>query len=80
MRTSQRPRSLRAARPRRPRSAGTLELDRGPSIVIRGDGGTSAVLAMTEIDWTLIGSALLLVGWFGFLLLLLFFSAATMLP
>jgi hypothetical protein len=45
------------------------------SIVIRG-GGT----AMTETDWTVIGSTLLLVCWFGFLLLLLYFSAFTMPP
>jgi hypothetical protein len=37
----------------------------------------AGVLAMTEIDWTVVGSALLLVGWFGFLLLLLYFSLAT---
>jgi hypothetical protein len=35
-------------------------------------------LAMTEIDWTVVGSALLLVSWFGFLLLLLYFSPAIM--
>jgi hypothetical protein len=35
---------------------------------------------MTETDWTAVGSALLLVGWFGFLLFLLYFSAATMPP
>jgi hypothetical protein len=37
-------------------------------------------LAMTEIDWTVIGSALLLVSWFGFLLFLLYFSPAIVLP
>jgi hypothetical protein len=36
------------------------------------------ILAMTEIDWTVVGSALLLVSWFGFLLLLLYFSPAIM--
>jgi hypothetical protein len=41
------------------------------SIVIRGDGG----LAMIETDWAFVGSTLLLVGWFGFLLVLLYFSA-----
>jgi hypothetical protein len=30
------------------------------------------VLAMTDIDWTIVGSAVLLVRWFGFLLLLLY--------
>jgi hypothetical protein len=45
-------------------------------IVIRGDGGT----AMTETDWTAVGSALLLACWFGFLLLLLYFLTATMPP
>jgi hypothetical protein len=38
------------------------------------------VLAMTQTDWTVVGPALLLVGWFGFLLLLLYFSAGTMPP
>jgi hypothetical protein len=40
----------------------------------------AGVLAMTEIDWTVVGSVLLLVGWFGFLLLLLYFSPATIPP
>jgi hypothetical protein len=31
-------------------------------------------------DWTAVGSALLLGGWFGFLLLLLYFSAGTIPP
>jgi hypothetical protein len=43
-------------------------------IPIRRDG----ILAMAEIDWTVVGSALLLVSWFGFLLLLLYFSPAIM--
>jgi hypothetical protein len=35
-------------------------------------------LAMAEIDWPAVGSALLLGSWFGFLLLLLYFSPAIM--
>jgi hypothetical protein len=48
------------------------------SIVIRGGG----VLPMTETDWPAVGSALLLVCWFGFLCLLLYLHAfsATMPP
>jgi hypothetical protein len=30
---------------------------------------------MTETDWAVVGSTLLLVCWFGFLLLLLYFAA-----
>jgi len=35
---------------------------------------------MTQTDWTVVGPVLLLVGWFGFLLLLLYYSATTMSP
>jgi hypothetical protein len=39
------------------------------------------VMAMTETDWPLIGSALLALAlWFGFLLFLLYYSATTMPP
>jgi hypothetical protein len=74
-------REIVSRKPRRKRPMkrlpNALELDRGPALkpmVICG------LLAMTEIDWTVVGSALLLVGWFGFLLLLLYFSPATMPP
>jgi hypothetical protein len=70
---SHRLRPLRAAWPRRP-TPWNLTAGRALSpIVIRGVG----VLAMTETDWPAVGSALLLVCWFGFLLFLLY-SAATM--
>jgi hypothetical protein len=62
----------------KPGAVHALELDRGPCVRANCHSQWMGCLAMTEIDWTVVGSALLLVSWFGFLLLLLYFSPAIM--
>jgi hypothetical protein len=58
-------------KPRRPHA---LELERGPCVEALSFALMGA-LAMTETDWSVVGPALLLVGWFGFLCLLLYLHA-----